>query len=562
MALSRRSHPLQAYGPVAYLLLALLLFVVALPSVLRPPPDQASTAAEFSPEAPQEEQQDSIVAALNRGSTGTAGLGSGAGLGDTPAAIPGLPPPPEVAPPRNCPGGFGDPPRQTESLYSAPCAKPFAGDNGGETWENVFATEVRIGVRQRLSNPPEACVPDQPRTGESGSDRTWRVLQAYLNSRYETYGRKVTFCGLADGGGDSDSPGWKASAQDADREKRLFAAYSLSWDFCQEFMRLNQVAFCNPMTDPQYREWSPNLFSYMANKSDLDRLLGEYACKRLWGKPADHAQSSRERGQTRKFAAVYWGGSFGGDHTPGIFQKAFADGCGGKLEDFVVTNESNRDATTAATTISKWRQAGVTTIVAVEESVSVGVLMAAADSVDYHPEWVIPSAYAIDLNGTARLMPATQMDTAFGFTQWELPRSAGENDCHRAYKEMDPGNTADGFLCGYIWPIVLQIVNGIQMAGPQLTPESFAQGLYKMGKRFYPKEAAAGGGFSPGDHSYPDDYAEIWYSTTHTPAGESSPGGWCYTNGAARFTAGDVPEGDGGLFRDCITDYAMLRARS
>lgn len=105
----------ERYAPVAYFGLALALILTIIPTALRPPEPPPPTSAEFSPDAPPDEQQ-TIVSELGRAGSATAGSGP-------PAIAPGLPPAALApGPARSCPLGFGNPPRQTESLYAAPCA--------------------------------------------------------------------------------------------------------------------------------------------------------------------------------------------------------------------------------------------------------------------------------------------------------------------------------------------------------------------------------------------------------------------------------------------------------
>src|SRR5687767_14499969 len=105
------------YLPVAYLAIVMAVVATVLPTSLRPPPDDPTTSAEFSPDAPPDDTQQSIFAALGRGQSGGAGIGGQTGRA-------GGPPPEQrrSAAARNCPYGYGDPPRQIESPYSAPCA--------------------------------------------------------------------------------------------------------------------------------------------------------------------------------------------------------------------------------------------------------------------------------------------------------------------------------------------------------------------------------------------------------------------------------------------------------
>src|SRR4051812_20669249 len=69
---------IERYLPLAYFALAVILVIILLPTILRPPHTQSQTTAELSPDAPPDAQQ-SIVSAFNRGSTGTAGNGPGIG---------------------------------------------------------------------------------------------------------------------------------------------------------------------------------------------------------------------------------------------------------------------------------------------------------------------------------------------------------------------------------------------------------------------------------------------------------------------------------------------------
>src|SRR4051812_302699 len=148
---------------MAFMGLGLLLIVALLPSALRPPAPQTNQTAQLSPDAPPDSKTDSLIASLNRASSGTAGAGTGTGApdqagngagptgeGPTPPTTVPPPPPPQT---KACPHGFGNPPRQTESPYSAPCALPFEGDNGGATYKNVTSGQVKVGFWHVLGMP-------------------------------------------------------------------------------------------------------------------------------------------------------------------------------------------------------------------------------------------------------------------------------------------------------------------------------------------------------------------------------------------------------------------------
>jgi len=59
--------------PFVYLGCTFALVAFAIPSVLRPPPDQATTSAEFSPDAPPDEEAQAIISSLQQAGSSGAG---------------------------------------------------------------------------------------------------------------------------------------------------------------------------------------------------------------------------------------------------------------------------------------------------------------------------------------------------------------------------------------------------------------------------------------------------------------------------------------------------------
>src|SRR5688500_15970525 len=115
--------------------LALLLGLLILPSVLRPPQDQPQTSSAFSPDAPPDKNQPSVFSSFNAARSGT---NVGVETWPTTTTIP------RKRAASACPYGFGDPPRQIESVYAPPCAAAFTGNNGGETSFGVTADAINV----------------------------------------------------------------------------------------------------------------------------------------------------------------------------------------------------------------------------------------------------------------------------------------------------------------------------------------------------------------------------------------------------------------------------------
>jgi hypothetical protein len=100
----------------------------------------------------------------------------------------------------------------------------------------------------------------------------------------------------------------------------------------------------------------------------------------------------------------------------------------------------------------------------------------------------------------------------------------------------------------------VHLANGIQMAGPDLTPETFMQGLFKVPQRVPDPAWSIGGGFSPGDLTYPDHVGFIWWNPTDlAPDDGTGPGAYRHVWGGKKFRVGELPEEPVPFFEDGVT---------
>lgn len=551
MSGSRHNNPARHIAlPAGAYLIALVLFAIAVPSALRPPPDPASTSAEFSPDAPPDDDQDQIIAALSRAQTGTAGTGEGTGDGNSalggPEALPEPPPPP-----RGCPGGYGSPPRQVESLYSAPCAPAWAGDNGGATWKNVTANEIRFGVSHVLGNASEGLIKDQPPANEGDAHRTLRVLQAYFNANFQFYGRRLQLVQLP--ASTANAVDNSAHAAKAAEEYRVFGSYYLYSGYCEQMARRQLVMFCNPMPEAFHEKWAPYVWAWMMDYSKVDRMGAEYICKKLEGKQAAFAGPGVE-GQPRKFGLLFEvGDARNAGRGSGYLIGQLQEQCGIERDQLVAIDiDSSRESANAdfASAVSRFRAAGVTSVVLQTEFVPAVQIMNASDGQGWYPEWLLFFPYGLDINTLGSLMPQAQMTHAFGLSAWEMPARNAEVECYRAYKSIDPNTEPNMTTCFNFFPQILQFANGVQAAGPKLTPLTFRDALFKIGHRFYPQPWAVGGGFGPGDWTYMDNMAEIWWDPTAPKPENGSPGAYSWVRNGQRYREGELPVEDPLVFSD------------
>ena len=548
----RRSHADRVL-PIVYFFFALALFVALLPSALRPPPDQASSSAEFSPDAPPDENQDSILAALSRGTSGTAGSGTGQGPGQPGAAVAAEIEP--EAPARACPRGFGNPPRQTESPYSAPCALPFVGDNGGATYQGVTSTEIRIALLFCTACPAAAVAPSyegdirtQPSRDETPADRTFRVYQAYFNDAFQFYGRQLRMTVVKVGANEETE--MRAGVQEADDSHRAFAvAGSASDAMFDEATRREMVAFGGYNTPRDfYAKRHPYVWGYQMDQSQIVRLAAEFACKSLVGRPAKFAGDASMRTETRKLGVYSYEGENGSYRRAAEFRRELSSQCGATPA-VEVNATTSADASTIATTITQFRSAGVTTVVNLSDFLATTQVTQAADAQAYFPEWFVGGTNALDDSASSRRYSPAQWANAFGITAVEMPQVRENLDWYRAYKSMEPTTEPNNNVASNIFPLMMQFANGIQMAGPKLTPQSFATGLMSMPKRQADPFWTIGGGYSGGDWTYADDVGVVWWDPSGTDA-DGNAGAYRFLDQGRRWAAGQLVDFEDRLFRE------------
>jgi hypothetical protein len=529
----KRSGGLRHAAPAIYLALGILAAVIALPSALRPPPDPANQSGALDPNAPPKNNPDQIIQSLRQAGGGGAGAGEG-GSGETPTTVA------PVASVNRC---YGNPPRQIPSVYSGPCVGAWRGNNGGKTSKNVFPNEIRIVVTN-AGKPDDGRQPEPSSNNASTSanTRTWQVLAQYFNEHYQLYGRRVVFYGLGGPSQDTDAS-YAATAKVASDEYQAFAFLTPYVGECQHFVREGLVAMCDPLSHKQYLDQRPGMFSI---QMDIDQQLGlgaEFTCKSLVGRNVKFAGGGLN-GQPRKIGFLGWDSIRGGapvDH----FTSQLKSECGATVEAKQLNGPN--DVGGAAAAISRFRADGITTIVFATQGVNVLSGMSTATSIGYYPEWVSLGGYADDTNLIGTVFPKEQSAHLFGFVNVEWAQQKPLKECARAYHTIDPNNDADNGACGF-WPMVVLTLNGLQGAGPNLTPASFEKGMFAANHRYGLTPYMMGGGFGLDDYSYVDDVALTWWNSGAVDPENGAPGAYMFTNGGRRFRRGQLPKGDDQFF--------------
>ena len=548
----RRRAPLVRSLPIGYLVFALVLAVVLLPTALRPPQDEQSTSAAFSPDAPPDDTPpESLLSTLRQARSSTAGAAEVAlEEEEEELALPPPPPPPRRRASRD--GCFGDPPRQTESLYSALCVPawvPPPEGNGGKTWNGVYPDEIRIALAVSL----ESDTPDGPLSREFSDADTpemhdLKVWQTYFNERFETYGRYIQFYTLRQSTTNANQQ--RASVQMAKDNWDVFAMIGNSPDAVLEALRLGIMDFGssnNPV--PFYNEHFPLAYAFNMDSWQTRYMGTELVCKHYGGKPPGELNERMDEvmaqsgayDKPRVFGLVsYQDGTRTGATT---MIKELLARCGVEIKAAQEYNLTSNQQGLGGV-MSKFRAEGVTTVILNVDGITPTLLTEEADRQSYFPEYVHTGTGEMDSAATGRLMNDRQARHVVGLSPNEIPRHDEDKDWYRAYKEVDPEGEPE---VDYFRSLQ-QFVGGLQMAGPNLNPTTFWQGLSRQPYRAPNPEWSIGGGYRESfgfiaykDLTYEDYMSLIWFDQNRKADGEDLVGAWCHMFNGRRFKVGELP---------------------
>ncbi|HET9610597.1 MAG TPA: hypothetical protein VFP06_13390 [Acidimicrobiales bacterium] len=449
-----------------------------------------------------------------------------------------------------------------------PCVERFEGDNGGATSPGVTDDEVRIVYYQTdpALDPLAAAT-----IGEIGADvnaeTAQQAVDAYAdlyNDHFETYGRRVVVESFVGSGASDDVAAARADAV-AIAEKEPFAviggpAQVLS-TFAPEIASRGIV--CGPdcsgaAPEEVIEEYAPYLWSTGPTPDQAVALAAEMVASLAGPGPAELAGDPAVQASERVYGVVHYD-TADGEHEP-VF-RSLEDALAGNGIELATDVEYQLDLAriqeNARTVVAKLKDAGVTTVIFYGDPITPGPLTAEATAQGYFPEWILGPNVLADTTIFARGYDGEQWQNGFGMALAPARAERALMDAFRihrwAYGEDAPNNTVR-----VLEPPVRTMFAGIHMAGPELTPETFRDGLLRL--------PVSGGGptlpqVSRGEHGvWPtfdwggiDDVGLLWWDPDATgpdEVGAEGTGMYRYALGGRRYTIGELPGSpeEAGLF--------------
>jgi hypothetical protein len=441
------------------------------------------------------------------------------------------------------------------TVYAAPCVPVFDGDNGGATASGVTADTIKI-VRYIGDSSADATallngmdVNDTPATQ---SDTLRDYFEVYA-SRMETYGRKVELVDYKATGAPDDVVAAKADATQIASELKPFAVYGGPnldrGTFAQELTSHGILCYdcAGPVPEAMVADMRPLvwgglpsaeqfLVSLAAWSSNLGDLTPE---EEAAAGQASFAGDPEMRDQPRKNGVIHF------DQDPPVFEVSEDDVPEGiaLIESYVFDFATMPQKATEL--VAKFKAAGITTIEFLGDPVMPIYLTSAATDQDYFPEWVFTGTVLTDTNVFARQYNPEQMAHAFGISQLAAPTAPEIQDplvVYRWYFGADAFPPARAQYAVYHGPARF-LMNGIHMAGPELTAENFARGQFRIppagGGPTTPQVSFGSWGFFPTvDYAGIDDSTEIWWDpSVEAPdeTGQDGKGVWRRAHKGLRF---------------------------
>lgn len=442
-----------------------------------------------------------------------------------------------------CEGGV----KQTKEPYSPPCIL-FHGDNGGATSPGV--TREAITVTFREGNLPSlyavaGSIAQKLGVKDTGDDvrRTIRTYFDYFNSHFQLYGRKavpVFYKGVGDQLQEffgANPEGAQADALTVGKELKAFADESaLTTPYAEALARQKVIAMPPVhMSARWYREHAPYTWGVLVDCSQLVRTLVDWATKRVLGQPARYAGNPEFRTKTRTLGLIVpeqpW------------YQECAAEGvkqinaAGFKFDHQInYPLDFNRLSIIAPSIIAQMKARGVTTVACVCDPVLPLFLTGQATQQGYFPEWVVAGSALTDVDVLGQIYDKAQWKNAFGLSFLSDIYHGMKAESYRTYKAMRQDEPA--FIADVLYYPILMLFLGIHMAGPNLNPTTFQQGLFH-----YPPTVGETGrwSFGPDDYTATDDAREIYFDPSAMSPFDNAPGKYQPTMPGQRFSGATWP---------------------
>jgi hypothetical protein len=490
------------------------------------------------------------VGSSSGGSGAKAGGGGGGGTGAStgPVQAPG------VVAACSGPQVAGDP-------YSPRCVR-FSGSNGGATSRGVTASHITISYRIPADNITSVDAAIQEIAGKYNASeftdtpasiyRTLGDLITYFNDHFQFYGRKLvlqSFHGqgqlteeVTDGGqAQADADALTA----ADSIKAFADISALSQPYAQALSAQKVVNIGAPYMSQQWFEsQAPYSWSFFPNCTDLGNEGAAVAVREIAGQNVSFAGTGVANGRPRKIAVL-------APDNP-VYQQCAAQVTSALAKaghpvaaNLSYTLDLSQLSQEAGSLEQQIVNDGITTVFCGCDPITLVYLTGDLYNAHYEPEWANIGAAFTDEDLVAQLFDQNVWAHAAGQTNNGTVPPYGSSLGYFAAKSVDPDNPP-AHIVDLLYEDLYMLAIGIQGAGPDLTPQTFEQGMfnYSGGDGEYGPWSFDVGG--TGEFTPQHQFRFEWWDPNATSAFDGEKGSWVV--GSTWYTSSDVPTGTPPVF--------------
>ena len=400
-----------------------------------------------------------------------------------------------------------------------------------------------------------------PAPDEDVQARGVRALERHFNTRYQSYNRVVHVFACYAAGFTPEAR--RASAALHFSKVRPFAIvntllgnYSNADAYAKAMLDkgVMQYSAAPFIPNSEYVKNAPLSWGYNASVEQQAAKYASYICQKAVKRNASFSGNPGENGKPRRFGLLYSTSQF----YPQL--QLFANEvrkqvqrCGGKfdaeatyLRTFSAGGQDGDNPAYAQTNMADFQRKGITTIIwpgGYETNHT-----RAAASLNYLPEWIVPSDTYNEAYGWAQFQDPVAW--AHAWVVADVPRAGSfsqTNQCYTVMRESQPDfPEADArYLCilGSPYESMRQLFTGVQLAGPRLTPQQVNEGFRAIPPKPSTDPATPSCYYEPNDFTCVKDAQAMWWDPA-AKAQNSRAGCWKMAEGGRRYTAGQWPAGD------------------
>jgi len=465
-------------------------------------------------------------------------------------------------------------------LSPAPCVPKFTGDNGGViAAPAVTADTIRVGYYIAKPDPQQ----DALLQAAGAYDPPANIEQAYKDytqmfaSLYQTYGRKVVLVKVQGSGLQTDEVAAKADADTAAKQLHVFAviggpaqAQSFSTELAANHVLC--IGTCSIAAPQRYtQEHSPYIWGVGPSPEQTSTMLVSFIKQQLAGKPAIYAGDPAFHTKTRTFALLSY------DTNDGRF-KASWDNMVTELKaagiplvlhksyflDITQLNQTAHDIAVAL------KQANATDVIFTGDPIMPRFFTTEASAQNYRPEWLMAGTVLADTSVFGRSFDQSQWAHAFGLQLTPARVIQTKNPAYTVHQWYFGTKPPSDKSYAITYGDVKLFFDGLQSAGPKLTPANFKAGIYAIAP---PDNAAATiQAFATyGDHGFwngedpngLDNAGLLWWNPNargEDETGVVGNGMYELVDGGMRYPGGKWPSTPANLFdtKGAVTIYQDL----